>query len=272
LLEEVRRVSNFKHYTEVAAPNLTPGTISPVTPKQTRAALATDQDLRWRIFERDSYRCLACGSKADLTVDHIVPVIHGGTNVDSNLQTLCRPCNSAKGTTTISYLPPTAATRAALASKKRSDALRELDEMFAQGEESINCEADFADKMIQAQIRAVHSRSLVERNLAHKWIAEVLADAKAADLPIPGDTPEFWGRINGMRTELQAARDRAQQRISDTYEKEAELTPEEKKAQDESLARSQEIYRDGAEGWEAQQPPDTREPIYDSRGRIIGYR
>lgn len=32
----------------------------------------------------------------DLTVDHIVPLSQGGTNDHSNLQVLCRPCNSAK--------------------------------------------------------------------------------------------------------------------------------------------------------------------------------
>jgi hypothetical protein len=272
LLEEVREVSKFKRDTGVAVPNLTAGTVPPVTPKQTRAALATDQDLRWRIFQRDDYRCLACGTKTDLTVDHIVPVIHGGTNVESNVQTLCRPCNSEKGTTTVSYMPPAAETRAAVASKKRSDALCELDEIFAQGEESINCEAGFADKMVEAQCRAIHAPSPSERKQAELWIAEVIADAKVADLPIPGDTPEFWARISRMRTELQAARDKAQQRISNTYESETELTPDEKKAEEGSRVRSQEIYQRGVESWEAQQPPDTREPIYDSRGRIIGYR
>ncbi|MBX9348753.1 HNH endonuclease [Chromobacterium vaccinii] len=39
-----------------------------------------------------------CRSVKDLTVDHIKPLSRGGTDDLANLQFLCRPCNSAKGT------------------------------------------------------------------------------------------------------------------------------------------------------------------------------
>jgi hypothetical protein len=45
---------------------------------------------------RDSV-CLKCGSSYNLTVDHIVPVSKGGGDDRSNLQCLCRSCNSRKG-------------------------------------------------------------------------------------------------------------------------------------------------------------------------------
>lgn len=32
-----------------------------------------------------------------LSIDHIHPERHGGTLDEDNLQTLCRPCNSRKG-------------------------------------------------------------------------------------------------------------------------------------------------------------------------------
>lgn len=54
-------------------------------------------DIRWRIFERDNFTCVDCGSRADLTVDHMQPYSLGGTLDDGNLQTLCRSCNSRKG-------------------------------------------------------------------------------------------------------------------------------------------------------------------------------
>lgn len=54
--------------------------------------------LRARVFLRDGFVCLACASRFDLTVDHIVPVVAGGGDHESNLQTLCRSCNSKKGT------------------------------------------------------------------------------------------------------------------------------------------------------------------------------
>ena len=50
-----------------------------------------------KVFARDGYKCLACGSDEELSVDHIQPVSKGGTNDMENLQTLCRPCNSRKG-------------------------------------------------------------------------------------------------------------------------------------------------------------------------------
>lgn len=53
--------------------------------------------LRKAVYERDLYRCKHCGTHLDLSVDHIVPESKGGATDLSNLQTLCRPCNSRKG-------------------------------------------------------------------------------------------------------------------------------------------------------------------------------
>lgn len=50
--------------------------------------------------------CLCCGQVGpyiEITADHIVPVLHGGSNDISNLQPLCRSCNSRKGAKTIDY-------------------------------------------------------------------------------------------------------------------------------------------------------------------------
>lgn len=50
------------------------------------------------VFERDAYRCKHCDGHIDLACDHIIPESKGGLTVFENLQTLCRPCNSRKGT------------------------------------------------------------------------------------------------------------------------------------------------------------------------------
>lgn len=57
--------------------------------------------IRARIFERDNYTCIYCGSHGvALECDHVVPVAQGGSNDDENLVTACRACNRAKGART----------------------------------------------------------------------------------------------------------------------------------------------------------------------------
>lgn len=56
---------------------------------------------RYRVMERDSFRCVLCGATAStenpLEVDHVLPVSRGGTNEPANLRTLCLECNRGKG-------------------------------------------------------------------------------------------------------------------------------------------------------------------------------
>jgi len=53
--------------------------------------------LRGQLLMAFGNRCNHCGSSSELTVDHIKPVLLGGSNDISNLQILCRSCNSRKG-------------------------------------------------------------------------------------------------------------------------------------------------------------------------------
>ncbi len=52
---------------------------------------------RSELLEQANYRCSRCGSREDLTIDHIMPRVKGGSNETNNLQVLCRSCNSSKG-------------------------------------------------------------------------------------------------------------------------------------------------------------------------------
>lgn len=45
--------------------------------------------------------CRKCGAGESLALDHIVPIMAGGTNSDANAQTLCRKCNGKKRDTDI---------------------------------------------------------------------------------------------------------------------------------------------------------------------------
>ncbi len=48
------------------------------------------------LCQRQLWRCALCGKRRDLTVDHITPLVRGGSNFISNIQGLCSRCNSRK--------------------------------------------------------------------------------------------------------------------------------------------------------------------------------
>ncbi|MBV9536016.1 MAG: HNH endonuclease [Solirubrobacterales bacterium] len=52
---------------------------------------------RRAIFARDNWTCQYCGSRANLTVDHVVPRSKGGTSCWENIVASCAPCNRRKG-------------------------------------------------------------------------------------------------------------------------------------------------------------------------------
>ena len=53
--------------------------------------------IRKLIFIRDKYRCVKCGSKKNLEIDHAIPDKLISSNGPKNLQLLCRSCNQLKG-------------------------------------------------------------------------------------------------------------------------------------------------------------------------------
>lgn len=52
---------------------------------------------RAQVYARDGLKCVRCGSTKQLTVDHIVAHVRGGSDDIDNLQTMCRTCNTSKG-------------------------------------------------------------------------------------------------------------------------------------------------------------------------------
>jgi 5-methylcytosine-specific restriction endonuclease McrA len=53
--------------------------------------------MRLRVFRRDGYRCRVCGRLcARPECDHIVARANGGSDNESNLQTLCHDCHEKK--------------------------------------------------------------------------------------------------------------------------------------------------------------------------------
>lgn len=71
--------------------------------KRHTTARDVNTKLRFKILQRDNFKCCACGASPAkdpsvvLHVDHIIPWSKGGETVEDNLQTLCSKCNLGKG-------------------------------------------------------------------------------------------------------------------------------------------------------------------------------
>jgi 5-methylcytosine-specific restriction endonuclease McrA len=52
---------------------------------------------RRAVFARDDWTCQYCGSRSNLTVDHVVPRSKGGASSWDNIVASCAPCNRRKG-------------------------------------------------------------------------------------------------------------------------------------------------------------------------------
>jgi 5-methylcytosine-specific restriction endonuclease McrA len=52
---------------------------------------------RRAVFARDKWTCQYCGSRTNLTVDHVIPKSKGGGSGWDNIVASCAPCNRRKG-------------------------------------------------------------------------------------------------------------------------------------------------------------------------------
>jgi 5-methylcytosine-specific restriction endonuclease McrA len=52
---------------------------------------------RFNLFLRDEFCCQYCGSRGDLTFDHVLPRARGGVTSWTNVVAACSPCNLRKG-------------------------------------------------------------------------------------------------------------------------------------------------------------------------------
>ncbi len=52
---------------------------------------------RRAVFARDRWTCQYCGSRSNLTVDHVIPRSKGGRSSWDNIVASCAPCNRRKG-------------------------------------------------------------------------------------------------------------------------------------------------------------------------------
>lgn len=59
------------------------------------------RSLLLKLWIKQGRRCAYCLEQVANTIDHVVPLIRGGTNYEGNLAPCCRPCNSRKGGRTV---------------------------------------------------------------------------------------------------------------------------------------------------------------------------
>ncbi len=75
---------------------------APIKKYHKRTTRSINLKLRFRVLQRDNFKCCFCGASPakdpsiELHVDHIVPWSKGGETILENMQTLCSKCNLGK--------------------------------------------------------------------------------------------------------------------------------------------------------------------------------
>jgi len=93
-LERVNIVSEYDH--SVHSPTFEMRLPSVVSLKYYVKPALYPAFTRFNVFLRDRFSCQYCGSKHDLTFDHVVPRSRGGQTRWDNVVAACSPCNLAK--------------------------------------------------------------------------------------------------------------------------------------------------------------------------------
>ncbi len=94
-LERVNIVSEYER--EIHSPSFTMRLPSVVSLKDYVQPAKYPAFTRFNVFLRDRFQCQYCGSKDDLTFDHVIPRSKGGRTTWENVVAACAPCNLRKG-------------------------------------------------------------------------------------------------------------------------------------------------------------------------------
>ncbi len=97
-LERVNIVANYDR--AVRSPSLEMKLPSVVSLKTYVKPSTHPAFTRFNVFLRDRFCCQYCGTRDDLTFDHLVPRSRGGHTTWNNVVAACSPCNLRKGNMT----------------------------------------------------------------------------------------------------------------------------------------------------------------------------
>jgi len=93
-LDRVNIIAEYEH--EVCSPSFSMKLPSVVGLKEYVKPSKAPAFTRFNVFLRDQFSCQYCGSKNDLTFDHVIPRSKGGQTTWENVITACSPCNLKK--------------------------------------------------------------------------------------------------------------------------------------------------------------------------------
>ncbi len=94
-LDRVDIVENYE--LEVHSPSLDMKIPSVIALKQYVKHSEFPAFTRFNVFLRDRFECQYCGSRQNLTFDHVIPRRLGGKTTWENIASACAPCNMKKG-------------------------------------------------------------------------------------------------------------------------------------------------------------------------------
>ena len=88
--------SDIEEYDKIATPAHENNWTAPIGGGTRLSVDSKWRALKAKVIQRDDHACVLCGSKSNLTVDHIKELSFGGTNAMSNLRTLCKECHEQR--------------------------------------------------------------------------------------------------------------------------------------------------------------------------------
>jgi 5-methylcytosine-specific restriction endonuclease McrA len=98
-------------------------------------------DARLSIYLRDSFHCLYCAKDLhnadprDVTLDHIIPKVDGGSNLPGNLVTSCKSCNCTRSDLPVKrFASPDALAHIKRNTARKIDRYRKLAKAIISGE------------------------------------------------------------------------------------------------------------------------------------------
>ena len=94
-LDRVTIVENYER--EIHSPTRTMPIPSVIALRQYVKPSQYPAFTRFNLFLRDRFTCQYCGSRDDLTFDHVIPRSKGGRTTWENVVAACAPCNLKKG-------------------------------------------------------------------------------------------------------------------------------------------------------------------------------